>query len=406
MIKRNSGWMGKRRGQRLGWKLRCAVKLGLAGLALAAGPVQAKAAAADAPAIPKARGVPAWGLGPFERLVDHPVIAPNPASTFPCPMRKKPVHWEAQDTFNPAAVVFQNKICVLYRAEDDTAKGLGARTSRLGLATSEDGIHFERRPEPVFYPADDDYKASEWYGGCEDPRVVEGPDNRFYVYYSMYQRNYPDPKSRMCRIGVASSPDLVHWTKHGPIFQKTPRYLNQWQKSGSVVTSLQDGRLKAVRINGKYWMYWGEKAVMAVSSDDLIHWTPVTDAKGYPTRLISPRKGYFDSSLTECGPPAVLTEKGIVLIYNGRNLGDDTSLGARAYAPGQVLFDAADPTRVLERCDTYFMKPELPFEKKGQYGAGTVFTEGLVYFKNRWFLYYGTADSFVGVAATPVSGGQ
>ncbi len=46
------------------------------------------------------------------------------------------------------------------------------------------------------------------------------------------------------------------------------------------------------------------------------------------------------------------------------------------------------------------MKPELPSEKTGQYEAGTVFTEGLVRFKGKWFLYYGAADSFVGVAAT------
>jgi predicted GH43/DUF377 family glycosyl hydrolase len=43
------------------------------------------------------------------------------------------------------------------------------------------------------------------------------------------------------------------------------------------------------------------------------------------------------------------------------------------------------------------LKPELPFEKTGQYGAGTTFAEGLVRFANKWFLYYGCADSLVGV---------
>ncbi len=40
----------------------------------------------------------------------------------------------------------------------------------------------------------------------------------------------------------------------------------------------------------------------------------------------------------------------------------------------------------------------LPFEKMGQYAAGTTFTEGLVWFRNKWFLYYGCADSMGGVA--------
>lgn len=38
------------------------------------------------------------------------------------------------------------------------------------------------------------------------------------------------------------------------------------------------------------------------------------------------------------------------------------------------------------------------FEKSGQYVDGTVFIEGLVYLDGKWYLYYGCADSMVGVA--------
>jgi predicted GH43/DUF377 family glycosyl hydrolase len=48
--------------------------------------------------------------------------------------------------------------------------------------------------------------------------------------------------------------------------------------------------------------------------------------------------------------------------------------------------------------DQPFMKPDLPHEITGQYKAGTTFAEGLVFFKNKWLLYYGTADSMVGIA--------
>lgn len=44
------------------------------------------------------------------------------------------------------------------------------------------------------------------------------------------------------------------------------------------------------------------------------------------------------------------------------------------------------------------MRPMASFEKSGQYPAGTVFIEGMVYVKQKWFLYYGCADSRVGVA--------
>src|SRR5256885_16890621 len=45
-----------------------------------------------------------------------------------------------------------------------------------------------------------------------------------------------------------------------------------------------------------------------------------------------------------------------------------------------------------------FIRPTESYERTGQYSNGTTFVEGLVPFKGRWYLYYGTADSRVGVA--------
>ena len=341
-----------------------------------------------------------WQIGPFIRPVDKPVISPRDDTTFECPMSGKVVKWESSDTFNPAAVVYKNKICVLYRAEDGSGEKLGGHTSRVGFALSKDGINFKRDPKPVFYPADDNSKQYEWNGGCEDPRVVEAPDGTYYIYYTMWNRDNPFGTSKSARLGVASSKDLKTWTKHGPIFEDAynGKFLNMWHKAASVVTKVQGGRLKAVKINGKYWMYWGENRILAATSDNLIDWTPVVDDKGELVTLIRPRKDNFDSLLTEVGPPAVVTKDGIVLLYNGKNSGADKTIGKGAYAAGQLLLDKNDPTKVLDRCDSYFFKPELDFEKSGQYVDGTVFIEGLVYYKKKWYLYYGTADSYVGVA--------
>jgi predicted GH43/DUF377 family glycosyl hydrolase len=148
-------------------------------------------------------------------------------------------------------------------------------------------------------------------------------------------------------------------------------------------------------------MYWGEKFMNLATSDDLINWNPSLNSKGELIAVVSPRKGYFDSQYTECGPPAVLTNKGIVVMYNGKNeqgTNGDERYTANTYAAGQVLFDKIHPEKVLNRLDKPFFIPQESFEKSGQYPAGTVFVEGLVYFKKQWFLYYGCADSRVGVA--------
>lgn len=341
--------------------------------------------------------LPDWALGGFVRPEGvNPVISPIESSLFDDPMTGTSVAWESNDTFNPAATVKDGRIVVLYRAEDKSGVGIGHRTSRLGYAISDDGIHFERKSTPVFYPDDDDQKEYEWPGGTEDPRVSVTEDGMYVMFYTQWNR-------RAFRLGVATSKDLLSWEKHGPIFKDNKNYpplAEGKHKSASVLTKVENGRQVITKINGKYWLYWGENGVYGATSDDLIKWEPVVDEKGEPKAFISPRDGYFDSSLTECGPPAVLTDKGIVLLYNGKNHPErgDKRFNKGTYSAGQVLFDGNDPSKVLGRLDVPFLRPMEPFEKSGQYVDGTVFIEGLVYHNHKWFLYYGCADSQVAVA--------
>jgi len=359
-----------------------------------AGFVPAVFAAAEPP-------LPDWAIGPFTRPENAgPVIRPKPESTFDCPMRKQPVAWEARHTFNPAAVLRDGRIHVLYRAEDNHGAGIGGYTSRLGLGTSEDGIRFVTEPKPVFFPADDAQKEFEWEGGCEDPRLAEGPDGVYVITYTQFARRN-NGSYRFWRIGLAASKDLRTWTKYDGAFAETP-FENRRIKSASILHRVENGRLIAAKVNGKYWMYFGESSVNLATSDDLVHWTPVTDAQGKLLEVMKTRRGFFDSVFTEVGPPAILTPRGIVLIYNGKNSkpgnGGDPSLPGGVYTCGQALFDKNDPAKSISRLDNPFFKPELDWERTGQYSAGTTFAEGLVLFKGRWFLYYGCADTFVGVA--------
>ena len=336
-----------------------------------------------------------WELGPFSRAAIGPVIRPDPAAVFDCPMRKHPVHWMAAHTFNPASIVKDGKMVVLFRAEDNPdEKVIGFHTSRLGYASSNDGEHFKVRPAPVLYPDEDSQKAAEWEGGCEDPRLCEGPDGTYYVTYTQWNR-------QRVRLGLASSRDLVHWHKHGSAFAGS-RYEQLPTKSAAIIQKIDGGRMKAARINGKYWMVFGEHQIHVATSTNLINWSPVERSDGELLALMSPRPFHFDSDLPEVGPPPLVTDKGIVMLYNGKNSESDASrdptIGAGAYSGGQALLDLNDPTKLLARTDKPFIRPELPFEKSGQYKAGTTFLEGLSYFERKLFLYYGTADTYVALA--------
>jgi beta-1,2-mannosidase len=341
----------------------------------------------------------AWELGPFMKPggAVNPVISPRASSTFRSPMNDSVVHWEEYATFNPAAVVRGGRVHLFYRAEDASGEAkIGMHTSRLGLAESGDGLRFTRRPEPVLFPGNDAQRPNEWTGGVEDPRIVEREDGTYVLTYTQWNRDVP-------RLAVATSTDLVTWTKHGPALAKAAggRYLRMESKSGAILTRAVGDRLVATKVNGKYWMYFNVPRILVATSDDLIDWTPLTDSAGTLLTVLAPRPGYFDSWLVEAGPPAILTDRGIVLVYNAGNSGEffgDSTLPRRVYTGGQALFDARNPIKLLDRSRTPFIRPTEPYEKSGQYVEGTTFVEALIPFRGSWLLYYGTADSRVGVA--------
>lgn len=352
-----------------------------------------------------ANGQPkSWMLTPFVKQDQaNPVLFPLNTEYYD-PILKKNVRWEEKDVFNPAAVVRNGKVYLLYRAEDKIGRFAG--TSRIGLASSSDGLHFTRMKSPVLHPANDEYKKYEWEGGCEDPRIVEDDHGKYYMTYTAYD-------GTTARLFIATSTDLVHWKKYGSVFKKAAggKYINYWSKSGSVIAEKKGNRLVAKKINGKFWMYWGESNIYMATSPDLINWTPIPETdpskKQYDTMrkyeafkiLFSPRKGKFDSELVEPGPPALYTDKGIVFIYNSKNSPTfgDKNLADGTYSAGQILMDKNDPTKVIDRSENNFFKPDKPYEITGQVN-NVCFLEGLVPFKGRWFLYYGTADSKIAVA--------
>ncbi|MGO8792731.1 MAG: glycoside hydrolase family 130 protein [Terriglobia bacterium] len=301
-------------------------------------------------------------FGPWNRLSSQPIISPRGAG------------FESASTFNAAAIEKAGEVVLLYRAQDRHG------TSTLGYAVSQDGVHFKRRPEPVFRP-EAPYESG---GGTEDPRVVK-IENTYYLTYTGYNNvNGIGKDKRDAQLCLATSPDLIHWQRQGVIL---PAYKGKWNvgwtKSGAIVPE---------KINGKYWMYYlgdatdSEGKMGVASSEDLMHWADALDQPVAPTRA-----GDFDSKVVEPGPPPVILPEGIFLVYNGA---DDKLV----YSTGWILFDKTDPTRVLARAEKPMFHPIEAWEKVGQV-PNVVFVEGLVRRGNRWLFYYGGADKCIGVAS-------
>ncbi|MGH9430432.1 MAG: glycoside hydrolase family 130 protein [Terriglobia bacterium] len=285
--------------------------------------------------------------------------------------------FESAGVFNPSVVRDSGRIVMLYRAQD--AKGV----SSFGFATSSDGLHFKAWPKPVFF-AQADYEEG---GGVEDPRIVKIGGTFYMTYTGYHNQSSGGVAHRDAQLCLATSTDLIHWTRHGVIM---PAYQGAWN-----VGWTKSGAILPEKINSRYWMYYlgdakKQGSQMGVAnSADLLHWKDALDRP-----VLSSRPGKFDSRVVEPGPPPLLLKDGILLIYNGA----DDHL---AYSTGWVLFDRQDPTRVLARASEPILRPQTPWEKHGQ-TPNVVFVEGMIRRSAKWLFYYGGADKYVGVAEAKV----
>jgi predicted GH43/DUF377 family glycosyl hydrolase len=198
-------------------------------------------------------------------------------------------------------------------------------------------------------------------GGCEDPRIIQINDT-FYLTYTAYD-------GETARLALAASKDLIHWKKKGIIIPL------EWSKAGAILPR---------KVNDKYVMYFGDKNILIAYSDDLLNWTVDEEP------LLKPREGYFDNRIVEPGPPPVLLDEGILLIYNGSNK-------EIHYETGWVLISKNNPKKVIARSETPILSLSESWERYGQV-PNVIFVEGMVQYKNTWFLYYGAADTYIGVA--------
>lgn len=313
----------------------------------------------------------------------NPILKANPKNK-----------WENYCVLNPAAIYDDNlkKFVMLYRAAGDDIY----HHIYLGLAYSDDGIHFERQSdEPILSPIYD----GEDGGGVEDPRLIKMGDWYYLTYAS---RPYAPG-----RYWLDEPTPWVNPPKDGPTFlswNNTVTYLaitkdfKEYKRLGRITDTRDDDRdvyIFPEKINGKYvrisrpMFACGEgypnknPAIWISYSDDLMEWRD--------RELLMQGEYWWESKKIGGSCPPIKTPKGWFMITHGVSVEDDS------YRVGAILMDLKNPSKIIARTKEPIMEPEHEYETSGLYN-GCVFPTGNVVKDDQLFVYYGAADKYVCVA--------
>lgn len=353
-----------------------------------------------------------WEFGKFKKE-GKPILFPNNEFEFACPIQNKKVEFSKTNVYNPAAIIKDGVMHLIYRADGEELGGIdhfGNKkvVCRLAHATSEDGINFIQDSTPVIYPDKDECEEFEWWGGCSDLHIVEDRNGRYYMNYDAWtgffdvEAGYDlgvekkDGDQWQDVLMSAWSDDLVHWHKCGPALkEKWKKYYNH-SRSGTVICKAVGDKLIAERINGKYYMYMSHKGTL-LSSEDLIKWDVVLDADG---NLVQIFPGYeekgFDGMSHEAGAAAILCDEGIVYFYNAYGFVEEAKdIDCACWSLGQALISKDDLVTVIDKQENPFLYPEYEWEKVGHTTCACVVCNTLVKWDNKWMLYYGAGDHVI-----------
>ena len=281
------------------------------------------------------------------------------------------VAWEAKAVFNPAALLLDDEIHLLYRAmsRDDT--------SYCGHAITKDGLTIvERYDQPAYIPRENfEQKSRPGNSGCEDPRLSRIGDT-IYLCYTAYDGTNP-PRVAATSITAA---DFTH------------QNWSAWKKPVLISPALVDDK-DACIIDEKF----GEHYIFlhrvdgAICADHIESLDFKSDMLSSATPIMTPRPGMWDGlRIGICAPP-IKTEQGWLLLYHG------ISPNHHTYRVGAALLDIEDPTKVIARSNTPLFEPMTDYEKVGQI-SNVVFPCGLINKNGTLYIYYGGADSVVAVA--------
>jgi hypothetical protein len=184
-----------------------------------------------------------WQIGPFTRPESgNPVIAPKPDSTLKIRWRRRAFTGRrCIPSTRRHCARWQRSSCFIAR-KTTQARWRLAGTPRGWAWRRATTAFTSRAGRAGVFPAKDAQQAREWPGGVEDPRIVEREDGTYVLTYTQWNR-------KTYSVGIATSRDLKHWTKHGPAFfdAEGGKYAQLKYKSAGMVTRLDPEQRAAHR---------------------------------------------------------------------------------------------------------------------------------------------------------------
>jgi predicted GH43/DUF377 family glycosyl hydrolase len=326
---------------------------------------------------------------------------------------------EVEGVLNPAAV--RGPDGELYLFPRLVAKG---NYSRIGIARVK--FNKDRDPEGVerlgiaLEPESDYELRPNGSGGCEDPRVTYiEPLKRYMMSYTAFSPSGP-------RTALAISSDLLHWDRLG-----LARY-EPFQDIDFVHVDNKDASLFPIAIpnhEGKMQMallhrplfpgtrpeetaYKGQDRVVDLDHESIwISYCPMpTEGKDLKQlglfnshhRLATPVSPWERLKIGG-GTPPILTKHGWLIIYHGvSDLAGENKPPQFCYSAGVMILSEKHPRMIHYRSVNPVLTPELLNERSGIID-NVVFPTGIdrrddIGQPNRFDVYYGMADSRIGVA--------
>jgi len=296
-----------------------------------------------------------------------------------------PVLRDVSSVFNPGAVDRRDTaarcITLLLRVQDRS------RETYIVPAHSPDGLHFRVEPTLVQFRGLEKIAAKIYH--VYDPRItyLEGT---YYVLFAL-------DMDGGCGLGLGTTADFRNFEFLGLVSTEDIR-------NGVLFPEKVGGRYLRMDRPNKARPAGGPTSGSTIwlsESDDLLNWTAVAP-------LIDGRFHYWDEFIGS-GPPPVKTRDGWLHIYHGvaGHFGS-----SNIYQAGVFLLDLHDPTRVLGRCRRNILEPRETYEIAGQvpnvvFPSGMtvdrVDAEGFALPNSEVKVYYGAADTSVGLALTTIA---
>lgn len=288
----------------------------------------------------------------FTRYPGNPVLSPE---RWPYPVNA---------VMNAGATRVGDETVLLCRVED--RRGF----SHLTCARSRDGASNWVVDDAPSLAYDGERPEEEW--GLEDPRITYVEElGHWIIAYTAFGPAGPG-------VSLARTEDF-----------------RSFERLGQVMTPDDKNAVLLPRRIADDWILFHRPTsvegadVWLSRSSDLRSWRS-------PERVLNRRRGgWWDSARVGMGAPPLETEDGWLVVYHGVR---DTVAGG-LYRAGLALLDLENPSVVLRRSDEWVLGPSAEYEITGDV-PNVVFPCGLVHHEDSdaLFLYYGAADTRVGLA--------